>query len=433
VSDDDKNGNEGQEKLTRRASDRPHAFVPNKGFRTCRSCGLPKKHEVHTLANLSKHGAATERQPQSIEQLRELLPHQPPRPASRFTLSDVILAGAGLIIVLAGLVYLMLLSVDNTVDKPLQTILKEPDNQMIRASAQVDGLNYKTLVFDLARPTGNASGLDVMRPFLQYAGAMKERHFTKVILACQGENKFALEGSYFQQLGQTYKNDNSVSILRSLPPHLTTMDGRKPFFEYSSESLENVTKAVAQFTQFTDEWYARDSGGLVPVEAGNSTAVAAEHTTTAIDPSAADNWLVVDSRSEIDNTPEVSFQNAGTEGAVLTLRCENRTTEAYVDTGTLLDNGSVKVHFDDLAPIRQQWNRSSSDKALFASDAIAFTRRLATAHRFRIDFTPTEGQEKTVVFDVSGLSTKLPKIAETCDWPSTGKSYARAKATPGVQ
>ncbi len=433
MCDDGKEGaNEGQQKLTRRASDKPHPFERNKGFRTCRACGLPEKHEIHKVKHPSKDTVNVEPQQQSIEQLREQLRDNRPPPKPRFALSHIVLISGGLIVVVIGLMFLALFLVNNTVDKPLQQILEAPSNQVVRASSHFDGLKFNTLVFDLTETSGGASGLDVFRLFCQYAEAMKERHFTKVTLASRGVKKFTLEGSYFQQLGQEYKRENPVYTIRTFPPHLTALDGTKPFAEYTGELLDVVTKEVEQFTEFSDQWYARDTAVFARSEVNSSTVAAAEPSTPAISSASNDNWLVLDSQNQMDNTTDVSLYNGGTHGAVLTIRCANRETEAYIDTDTVLENGGVRVRFDNSAVIRQSWDRSASDKALFAPDAVAFARRLANTHILRFEFTPFEEPGRTVVFDVSGLDTKMQRVSDTCSWASIGQNHARAKAAPAT-
>lgn len=428
MSDDSKEGaNEGPQRLTRRASDKPHAFQQNKGFRTCRACGLPKNHEIHSAKSPPKPALTRDPQPQSMEQLREQLRADPPRPTSRVATSRIALISGMLIVVVVGLMFLALFRFNNTVDKPLQELLKDPSNQLIKASAHFDGLNSNIVVFDLTKTSSRASRLDVFRLLLQYAEAMEKRRFTKVILAYLGAEKFSLEGGYFQQLGQEYKRDNLVYIIRTFPSHLTPMDGTKPFSQYTGGLLQNVTKEVEQFKEFGDEWYRRD----VVVdrnEVGSSTAAAAE----PVDPSSNDNWLVLDSKNEADNTAEVSLHDPGTDGAVLIIRCANREPEAYVDTDSALQNESVRVRFDDSASVREHWYRSASDEALFAPNAIAFARRLDNTHTFRFEFTPFKGRERSIVFDVSGLDSKLQRMSDSCDWVSIDNNYAKAKGTPAT-
>ena len=68
---------------------------------------------------------------------------------------------------------------------------------MVAATAHYDDLvDWKTLVFDIKGLSSSAKEIDVFRTGLQYAQAMKGRHFVKVILACRGKKKFTLDGSY---------------------------------------------------------------------------------------------------------------------------------------------------------------------------------------------------------------------------------------------
>src|SRR5271165_2362835 len=120
MANDGKEGsNEGQQNPTRRASDRPHAFERNKGFRTCRACGLPKKHSIHDVEAPSKHALSGDPEPKSIEQLREQLRDKsPPPPPRRFAMSHIALISGGLIVAVVGLAWLAWLHFNNTVDEP---------------------------------------------------------------------------------------------------------------------------------------------------------------------------------------------------------------------------------------------------------------------------------------------------------------------------
>jgi len=146
-------------------------------------------------------------------------------------------------------------------DRPLQNVLKtDTRNQGVKANAHFDGwFNTSTLVFDVTDVSG-ASRAGVFRSFLQYAEAMQKRHFTTVILACRGTNKFTLDGDYFQQLGQEYSTQNPMYIIRTFPIHVTAMDGTQLYSEYSGGILGVLQKELEQFNDFNDEWYAKDLG-----------------------------------------------------------------------------------------------------------------------------------------------------------------------------
>ncbi len=84
-----------------------------------------------------------------------------------------------------------------TVNTKLQHVLStDPRNRVCKANAHFGGwVNPRTLVFDVTGITGDATRLDIFRAFLEFAEAMKDRHFTKVVLAARGTSKFTLDGN----------------------------------------------------------------------------------------------------------------------------------------------------------------------------------------------------------------------------------------------
>jgi hypothetical protein len=320
------------------------------------------------------------------------------------------------------------------VEQPLHHVLtNDARNQVVTARAHFEGwISRDTLVFDLTDLSGNAKEIDVFRIFLQYAQAMKGRHFARVILACRGTKKFILDGDYFQQLGQEYDSQNPMYTIRTFPTHLTAMDGSKPFSEYVGGVLGVLEKEMEQFTEFNEQWYIRDMAAQItekskPASVPSSITVPSTtdlQSTTA----ATDNWYLNESQNKMDNSPEVVLTTSGSEGATLFIRCSEHKTEAFVNTDTIVDNEGVRIRFDDSSPVRQSWSKSTDHKALFAPDAVTLARDLTKARKFLFEFTPFEERERTISFEVSGLEGKLRKIAETCDWESIDKSRAKARA-----
>src|ERR1700723_2399828 len=130
----------------------------------------------------------------------------------------------------------------------------------------------------------------------------------------------------------------------------------------------------------------------------------------------------------MDNTPQVDLRKSGSNGASMTISCAEHKTEAYVETDTVVDNGAVRGRFDQSAPVRQGWRRSTDYKALFAPDAITFARELTAAKTFTIEFTPFQEGARTLSFDVANLEPKLQKVSGACDWAAVDQSRARARA-----
>ena len=169
------------------------------------------------------------------------------------------LVGCALILLILGGSWAMN---DLTFNRPLQKVLTEdPRNLVCKADAHLGGwVNPETLVFDVTGVSAGATRLDVFRAFLQYAEAMKDRHFTRVVLAARGTSKFTLEGDYFRELGREYSTQNPMYTIRTFPPHLAAMDGTKPFSEYDGGLFAVLQKEMEQFTDFSDQWYVKEPG-----------------------------------------------------------------------------------------------------------------------------------------------------------------------------
>ena len=152
-----------------------------------------------------------------------------------------------------------------SVEQPLHHVLTDDSrNLVVTASAHFDGwISRDALIFDLTDVSGSAKEIDVFRIFLQYAQAMKGRHFARVILAHRGTKKFILDGDYFQQLGKEYEGQNPMYTIRTFPTHLTAMDGSKPFTEYVGGVLGVLEKEMEQFTEFNEQWYVRDMAAQI--------------------------------------------------------------------------------------------------------------------------------------------------------------------------
>lgn len=175
--------------------------------------------------------------------------------------------------------------------------------------------------------------------------------------------------------------------------------------------------------------------GLIAVGISNVTkrelppkAISSATTGGNVAPSIADEWNLVQFPDKMDNTPVVILKKSGSSGSSMTIRCSKRRTDAYIDTNTILGDGSVRIKFDESAPVHQVWNKSTDDKALFAPDAIAFARRLSTARTFLLEFRPFQEGAQTISFDVTNLNGNLGKVSDACNWEGIDQNRERAKA-----
>ena len=359
--------------------------------------------------------------------------------------SRTVVIGIGLLVIV--LAFLGVLFFNYViVEKPLQRVLTaDPRNQVVKARAHFDGwVDSKTLVFDVTDVSGKATRMDVFRSFLQYAEAMKERHFTKVILACRGANKFTVDGNYFQQLGQEYKAQNPIYTTRTFPLRVTAMDGTKPFSEYSGGILGVLQKGLEQFTEFSDQWYVKD---FQPKSALGATDATAKQSATSFDPCESlrnsdphcgwkPHWEDSGvSTNAIDGTKTefLSLESTDADGMDLG-KLHYAALRICFDNGKLCGNRhvvgvAVNVHgmiqplgygtgqrystpvrlkFDDEKPLSQTWGIADSHDALFLSGhEKQFLAQLVQHNKFILEFSYYEKAPQTLTFEVSGLADKM--------------------------
>jgi type VI secretion system protein VasI len=149
-----------------------------------------------------------------------------------------------------------------------------------------------------------------------------------------------------------------------------------------------------------------------------------------------DKWTVKQKASPMDSSKTVvltlNAENTihgpiGDRTPSLIIRCKEGKTDAYVVTGMAAsveedseggpsEDHQVRLRFDDNPPATDRWSESTSHSGLFASDAVAFSKQLAGAQKFTFEFTPFDANPAVAQFDLKGLSSHLPKVAEVCGW-----------------
>jgi hypothetical protein len=91
------------------------------------------------------------------------------------------------------------------------------------------GSNYVMVGYPLARDIQTDSrNTGVFRVFLQFAAAIKDRHFARVELAHRGTTKFVISGDYFAQLGAEYGQQNPMSPFERFPSIFTSLTEKRP-------------------------------------------------------------------------------------------------------------------------------------------------------------------------------------------------------------
>jgi hypothetical protein len=133
----------------------------------------------------------------------------------------------------------------------------DPRNSGIDITASY-GSGRSVLVLNLRSISGETSQGDVFRVLVQYAQAVKDRSFTKVMLQYRGEDRFMLKGDYFKTLGEEYEPHNSVRTMRTLPENVLLPDGSRAFGSWTGDWIRVVGKQMEDFGDFNKQWYLND-------------------------------------------------------------------------------------------------------------------------------------------------------------------------------
>jgi hypothetical protein len=326
-----------------------------------------------------------------------------------------------------------------TVDKPLKNVLSaDPRNHVCKARAHFGGwLDPEILVYDVTGVSADASRLDIFRTFLEYAEAMKDHHFTKVVLASHGTSKFSIDGNYFQELGREYSTQNPMYTIRTFPPHLAAMDGTKPFSEYEGGILGVLQKEMEQFTEFSNEWYLTDFQTGSSASAAGTTAASFDPCESLRESNPHCGWKPhwEDSGTSVNpidgsKTEFLSMESTDADGVdfdkmhFANLRicfkdgtlCGGKTIGVGITVhGMLASVGyeseystPVRLKFDDDKPVSQTWGISDSHDALFPSGKEGqFLSQLIQHNKLVLEFSYYEKAARTVTFDITGLADKM--------------------------
>jgi Type VI secretion system VasI, EvfG, VC_A0118 len=141
-------------------------------------------------------------------------------------------------------------------------------------------------------------------------------------------------------------------------------------------------------------------------------------------------WRLSTETNRMDNTPAVYLSKLAESGhgAMLTIRCTRGKTALFVAIDEVIDNGRVRIKFDDGKPQPQAWSEASDHQGLFSPDPIGFAKQLTKAHSLLVEYSPFQKQPTTIEFKVNGLAEKLNSVAEPCGWSKIEQAKARSEA-----
>jgi hypothetical protein len=113
------------------------------------------------------------------------------------------------------------------------------------------------LVYDLRDAPTDATGVDVLRAFLQFAYKQKDRTFVRVDLSWRGTRRFSIKGGDFAELGRQYANRSPVDTMIVMPAILYRPDGSRAYPTGNGSFAEQHAQLLLDFTSFVNAWVTR--------------------------------------------------------------------------------------------------------------------------------------------------------------------------------
>jgi len=110
---------------------------------------------------------------------------------------------------------------------------------------------------------------------------------------------------------------------------------------------------------------------------------------------------------------------------VLTIRCKENTTNAYINLkmSPKTEYGSygseyvyLTLRFDKEDAFQEKFGISTGGEAVFFPDHISYVKRMLRHKRLLIKFTPFNASPQITTFNLEGLSEKIGPLREACHW-----------------
>jgi hypothetical protein len=137
-------------------------------------------------------------------------------------------------------------------------LLQEPVNDILKENAAFEGMKVSAhyqyyiipgvVVYDLEGLSVRQTPIDVQTAVLEFAKKVKEKRYSRIDLAYQGEKKFSIDGASFMKLGQEYANRNFDYVLYKFP-RLFRGESGKPVNGRSDRDA---------LLEFHRQWYGED-------------------------------------------------------------------------------------------------------------------------------------------------------------------------------
>jgi Type VI secretion system VasI, EvfG, VC_A0118 len=148
-------------------------------------------------------------------------------------------------------------------------------------------------------------------------------------------------------------------------------------------------------------------------------------------------WVIDVEKNPIDDSKTIvaildaksGISNFGRPVSLL-LRCQSKTTDAFINWGSYLgdDSPEVLIRIGDAEATTERWNSSTDKTATFyPGDAIEFVKKLEINKKFVAQITPYMESPITAVFDLNGIEKVTKTLKETCVWDKPEEELPKEK------
>src|SRR5690606_34291710 len=110
----------------------------------------------------------------------------------------------------------------------------------------------------------------------------------------------------------------------------------------------------------------------------------------------ADDWMMLESKSPIDDSPSITLLKSAEQGnQALVIRCRENKTDAYILTENYLSDESenVLLRYDESKAESHKLSLSTDKKALFFNPAISNIKAIMAAKRIIVRYRIYNGTQ----------------------------------------
>jgi len=197
--------------------------------------------------------------------------------------------------------------------------------------------------------------------------------------------------------------------------------GFEPFF-YDGTSVAMPGDGDDDFMKMMDRCYANLK---TPEDRAKEAAEAAAKAVNGEWNISEDINPVDDSKTTYATLESGEGSNSGGQDVSLTVRCQSKETELFVNWNEYVGDDSHDVYREWKRVIvrvgsetakTERWDVSTDRNATFAPNPVALAKRLAKADRLVLETVPYGENPATAVFALKGANHALKTIADNCGW-----------------